>query len=141
MYDNIKVEEVVTKADDNDHDKLPEVISSTGDLRYELMESVSDQRSAEGNPQIFYLKDLIAKLTNNQIKDGASLDWAKLIADANKPDDQNEGIIILYNQYGLGDGTNDKSNINIKLVKEVVAGETGIETSPHNTTVTGKKDE
>lgn len=139
MYDNIKVEEVVTKADDKDYDKLPEVISSTGDLRYSLMESVSDQRSAEGNPQIFYLKDLIAKLTNNQIKDGASLDWNKLIADANKPDDQNKGITIPYNQYGLGDGVNDKSNINIKLVKEVIDGETGIETSPHSTTVTGKE--
>ena len=99
--------------------------------RYPLTESISDQRESEasGIPVTFYLKDLVKNITGSE-----ELDWAKLIADAEKADDENKGIWISYTKYSVP----GNDYIKIKLTKNVVEGEKDLKESPHQTSVVGK---
>ena len=58
---------------------------------------------------------------------------ADFISDADKEGAANKGITSPYQVYG----NTDNSTINIKLTKELVAGEPGLEQSPHDTAAVG----
>jgi len=146
LYNSIPVEETVKKggATDTNGDGLPDILVDGGDqskYNFTMEESISDQRSKlEDEPETFLLKDLIKTLVN---PGGSSewwdysaetLNWDELIRMANlENQNENTGFTIKYNKYGM----RDEGHLNIKLTKAVVAGEKGIDESPHATTVVG----
>lgn len=136
LYKSIQFEEVVIKngaADANGDGFKDVVVGDQANYRYPLeADSIVDNRESQmrGEPETFYLKDLVKNITGSE-----ELDWNKLIADAEKSDAENEGISIRYTKYNVP----GYDYIKIRLVKNVVAeGETGLNPSPHTTTVTGR---
>ncbi|MDO5138245.1 MAG: SpaA isopeptide-forming pilin-related protein [Oscillospiraceae bacterium] len=150
LYNNIQVEEVVTKAKDTDGDGLPDEAnysSTDTDNNYYPLEpnSISDQRESEagenGDRFTFYMKDLIKKLVKQSPTN--TYDWwdyAKDEVDFDKfitAASTENGIILNYDVYGLDKDHADNSTVTIKLTSEIVTGEQGLTNSPHPTEVIG----
>ena len=150
LYDEIKVEQVVTKAKDTNGDGLPDTVryavGDTDNNYYPISpDSIADSRESEvvegRERSFFYMKDLIAKLAEQT--PAGSLDWWNYTTHEIKFDEfiaaasTADGITLEYNEYGLDSDHPDTSNINIKLKSEVVSGEQGLTNSPHPAEVTG----
>ena len=112
LYNNIKVEEVVSSAGDSDGDGLPDRITGT-DHNYAYTESARDDRQTTGQPQTFYLKDLIETLPQEE---QAKLDWDEIIRLSGLPGEANTGVTL---KYGVYDQDPDNAGtINIKLTRD-----------------------
>ena len=154
LYDAIKVSEVVTQANDQNLDGLPDTIIGSNHYYDPPEESITDDREKEdeSNKVTFTMNALLLHLIKGRItaRDTTRSDWTSFIT---KDEEQNDilnwdyflteamkenGIVIPYREYGI----NDNSNVKITLTKNVLSGEEAdfISKSPHTTTVVNGTD-
>ena len=111
LFNNIKVEEVVSAAVDTDGNGLPDRISGS-DHNYEYVESARDDRQTLEEPVTFLLKDLIDKLPPEEKN---KLDWNELLRLSSLPDEENTGVALKYGVYAQD--VDNAGTINIKLTR------------------------